>query len=181
MKTVVGMKNGKNVKRLQLMNVDIAMSNLITLLNFTPNLKLLKLFFVNKNDVSKNMMLPKLDEEPLPAIPDVIMYECGSSINILIKRLPENSIKSLTIKTRHWEILATALQQQKSIVKMNLMSEDEAQLPSNLLDGLKLTHLTLDVKNTKGLKEIIAKQSHLIMLDTSGMIMGNDILEKISI
>lgn len=100
--------------------------------------------------------------------------------NELIGCLPENSIKSLTLKTNDWGNLKEGLEAQKSIVKMNLSSENEAACPSDLLGDLKLTHLTLNFSNNKGVNELIALQSELVELEIAGMIINNDIFKTIS-
>jgi len=179
-KTVIGITHGQYVKQLQLMNVDISMINLLKLLMWTPNLKLLKMFFVSQNDNEKPKKLPKFQEEDLPWITDVIMYECGSEMNWLMSHLPENSVKSFTLKTTNWDNLKTILSRQKSITKINLSSDNEEPILSNLLDDLKLSHLSLNMKIAKGLSNVIEQQSGLKLIDTAGMIIDSEMFDAIS-
>lgn len=63
------------------MNVEISVVNLLTRLTFTPNMKLLKMFFVSIDYSEKLQKLSKINVEELPTVKDVIMYKCGVSMN----------------------------------------------------------------------------------------------------
>lgn len=161
------------------MNLDISLKNLLNLLVATPNIQLLKLFFVNKTDLIRTNQKMK-DSELLPEISDIIIYECDSAMARLIGFLPADSIRSLTIKTGELEHLKIGLKRQKSIKKMNLMSEIATPIPVDLLKNLMLTHLTLSVERTENLSELFAQQTSLVFLDVSATVIDDKSFLKIT-
>lgn len=169
--------HGINLTSLQLMNVEVPMKFLLEILSLTPNLKLLKLFFINQDCQN---FYGSVNHDLLPPVSDIIIYECGASIHWFIEHLPANSIKSLTIKSVGFYNLKLILKNQASIVKMNLMSDSENPLPNDLLDDFKLTNLMLNLQNGKNLSTLLDKQHELTFLDVSRMIINNDALIKIS-
>lgn len=152
------------------MNVEISIDNLLELLVFAPNLKILKLFFVHEN--WKPNKLKKYSSETLPLIDNLMIYECNRSMASIVEYLPENSIKSLTIKTNDIETLM--LRHQPSIIKMNLTYHGESPIPVDLLANQQLTHLTVNVRNSENLLEIVSPQNSLKFLDSIGTIIDND-------
>lgn len=139
------------------------------LLSFTTNLEFLKLFFVNKEmfDFHRDF------QNDLPAITDVIIYECGQSLQYnLMPCLPAGSIKSFTIKCDDFLYLGGSLGQQKNIKKINLTCEKS--VPIDLLSDLKLTHLTLNTASGKYLADILSQQTELQFLDMNMMTLDNE-------
>lgn len=171
--SVVGICHGNNVKELQLMNVDITLNRLVTLLQYTPNLTFLKLFFVNRDYDTNRLKDEAIPEyQSMPKISDLIISACGPSVDWLIEYLPPNTIKSLTVNTDDTQNLASVLTNQTSIVKMSLISDDP--LP---LAAIKLTHLIINVK--KNLFAFLAQQPGLVSLDISAMIIDYNAFEAI--
>lgn len=169
-------KQGINLTSLQLMNVEVPMKFLLEILSLTPNLKLLKLFFINQDCCN---FPSTVEHDPLPPVSDIIIYECGAAVDWLIEYLPANSIKSLTMKSVGFTNLKLILKNQTSIVKMNLMSDSENPTPNDLLDDFKLTNLILNLKNGQNLSELLDKQHELTFLDVSSMIIDDAVLIKI--
>lgn len=163
------------------MNVKVSICNLLTLLKFTPNLKLLKLFFVHTtNDEMDPGRISKLPEDFLSEIPDLILVDCGPSVEDLIEYLPENSVRSLTIKANELSDFRYAIKDQLSIVKLNLICTSITPLPSDSLEDLKLTHLTMDVRSAQNASDIIGKQKNLKFLDVSQTIIDNETFSEIT-
>lgn len=159
------------------MNIDIPIKWLLELLSFTPNLKFLKLFFVNKGDLGMFEFQQDFQNK-LPEITDVIIYECGESISDnLVTSLPAGSIKSFTIKCDNFFYLGDSLEQQKNIKKINLTCDES--VPVDLLTDLKLTHLTLNTANGEDLAEILSQQTELQFLDTNAMPLDTEAFKAI--
>lgn len=174
-KTIIGLSHGSKLQKLQLMNVNVSIVNLLILFHMTPHLKLLKLFFVNKTDNQKKpRSLSEAPKDELPAIEDLIIYECGRSMEWLMEYLRDDTVLSLTIRTEGYNDLINAFRSQSNILKMNLMCDDDSPPPVNLLKKLRLTHLTLNLKRFDNLSEILAQQQELEFLDTSAMTIDND-------
>ena len=171
--TVVGTCHGNNVKELQLMNVNISLHQLVNILQLTPNLTFLKLFFVNLDYKLKRLNNEAMDYQNMPKISDLIIVECSRSVEGLIEYLPPNTIKSLTVKTTNTQNLASVLKNQTSIFKMTLTGDDSFPLAA-----IKLTHLIISVK--KNLAEFLAHQPGLVFLDTSAMIFDYNAFEAIT-
>lgn len=159
------------------MNVEIRVESLLLLLSYTANLKHLKLYFVscNKNHVAR----VKMEANRIPPLTDLILYKCGDSMTQLINYIPENAVKSLTIKVAHFKDLASYFEHQKAIDKLSLMCPNYEQLPADLLKDLKLSHLLLNVQAAEDIGATITGQKTMKTLDLGALVIDGSTFDKI--
>lgn len=153
------------------MNVKIKLADLSDLLSFCPNLKMMFLYFVNQNAHNEVLNVQRFYDDPLPEIKDIVIYECGDSVLGILSQLPKDSVKSLTIKIeKSFEALKDSLPQQRTIKKLNLISDSNEDLTGDFFENLpQLTHLTLNLKQKENLPAIIACNRGLTALDIGDM------------
>lgn len=108
------------------------------------------------------------------------MYQCGPMVDWLVKYLPQNTIKSLTMKCLKIKNLPEVLKAQASIKKLSLTTEVDRALPLDLLGPIKLTHLTLNVRNQENVSEILESQADLLYLDVSQMKISSETFQGIT-
>lgn len=151
--SIIGIAYKDNINQIQLMNLEVSITNLLRLLSFPSDFHTLKLFFLNQEVEKKEHV--KLPPDELPCIENIIIYDCGASILKLVTYLQPDSIVSFTVKVNNFEQLDASLQKQNAVAKLSLNCLEDVPVPIDLFAGHEFTHLTLNVASRKNLSKFL--------------------------
>lgn len=170
--SVLGIAYRNNINRIQLMNLEISITNLLRLLSYPDDFRTLQLFFINHSeDASEHVKIPP---DPLPFFENIIIIDCGLSIMKMMTHLQPDSLKSVTVKVTTFDKLDLALKKQNAVVKLSLNCLEEVPLPKGLFAGHEFTHLILNVASIVNMSEFLTQfMSTLQFLDIGSTIDTN--------
>lgn len=176
--SVIGISYKDNINQIQLMNLEVSITNLLRFLSFPSDFHTLKLFFLNKSVEKKETV--KIPPDDLPFIENVIIYDCGVSILKLIKYLQPDSIVSFTVKVDSFEQLNASLKKQNAVEKLSLNCLENVAVPAELFAGHAFTHLTLNVSSLKNLPEFLTQFTPTLEFLDIGNTIDNNIFAVIT-
>lgn len=153
--SVIGIAYRANINQIQLMNLELSVTKLLTFLSYIDDFHTLKLFFLEQSHEKQETI--KVPPDALPFIENIIVYDCDLPVLKMITYLQPNSIRSLTIKVANFDELEETLKKQHSIVKLSLNCSQVVPVPDNLFAGHEFTHLTLNVAPLVNLAEFLTQ------------------------
>ena len=177
-RSIVGISHGERVKQLQMMNLEISVNRLLQFLSFIPKLRTLRLICLNTESDKKAQKIA-IPADPLPAVENVILIDCGPSVLKIFEVFPKNSIISFTVRAESFQTLSQSLQGQKRLKKLSLTCVQSKPIPEDLLMNKKLSSLTLNLASQVNLPKFIGRQSKLNYLDVSQMAVEDDTFLKV--